>query len=64
MKYYIGLVFLWAASFAATEGSGSARAADPWADAVVSYIPGSNPAAGFTDPAAALGAPTRFTDPN
>jgi hypothetical protein len=42
----------------------AARAADPWADVVVSYAPGSNPAVGFTDPHVALGPPTRFTDPN
>ena len=35
------------------------QAADPWADNVVSYTTGSNPAAGFTDSSAALGEPTR-----
>lgn len=35
---------------------------DPWADAVVSYDPGETPASGFTDPSAALGEPSRFTD--
>jgi hypothetical protein len=34
---------------------------DPFADAVVSYAPGSNPAAGYTTPAVALGPPERFT---
>jgi hypothetical protein len=38
-------------------------AADPWADAVVSYNQGSNPAPGFTTAGAALGEPTRFTAP-
>ncbi|MEZ6241662.1 MAG: hypothetical protein R3B57_01325 [Phycisphaerales bacterium] len=38
-----------------------ARAADPWADAVLAYFGGSNPAGGFTDPATALGSPERFS---
>lgn len=38
-----------------------ASAADPWADAVVSYSPGTTPAPGYTDPSVALGEPTRFT---
>lgn len=42
----------------------STRAADPWADAVTSYIAGSNAAVGFTDPSVALGSPTRFTNPS
>lgn len=40
-----------------------ALAADPWADAVVSYDPGSNPVPGFVTSSAALGAPTRYTSP-
>jgi len=36
--------------------------ADPWADAVVSYVPGANPEAAFTsDAAVALGPPQRVT---
>jgi hypothetical protein len=38
-----------------------AYAADPWADRVVSYHPGTTPVPGFTNPASALGEPTRFT---
>ncbi|MEM1186835.1 MAG: PEP-CTERM sorting domain-containing protein [Planctomycetota bacterium] len=38
-----------------------ANAQDPWADAVVEYIEGSDPGAGFTDASTALGEPTRFT---
>ena len=34
---------------------------DPWADEVISYDEGSNPAAGFTTPGTALGPPERFT---
>jgi hypothetical protein len=41
----------------------AARAADPWADAVVQYAPGGNAPAGYTTPEAALGKPTLFTDP-
>lgn len=44
-------------------GGRLARAADPWADLIVSYDGGVNPDAGFTDAAAALGKPTLFTDP-
>lgn len=33
--------------------------ADPWATEVVSYAPGSNASAGYTDPSAALGSPRR-----
>ena len=35
--------------------------ADNWATQVVSYDPGTNPASGYTNSAAALGEPTRFT---
>jgi hypothetical protein len=38
-----------------------ALATDPWADAVVDYVPGIGPAAGRTNPATALGEPTRFS---
>ncbi len=41
-----------------------AAAADPWADAVVSYEAGAGVSADFSDPAAALGSPTRFTSPS
>ncbi len=41
----------------------SYAAGTPWADTVVSYDAGSNAAPGFTNPAAALGEPTRFTSP-
>ncbi|MEM6504143.1 MAG: hypothetical protein AAF711_01610 [Planctomycetota bacterium] len=35
---------------------------DPWADNVVSYSQGTNPAAGLTDPTSALSQPTRDTN--
>jgi hypothetical protein len=38
-----------------------ASASDPFATAVVGYNAGTNPPAGFTNPSAALGEPTRFT---
>lgn len=44
-------------------GAGAVHA-DPFADAVVSYTPGVGVGAGFDDPAAALGSPTRFTSPS
>lgn len=34
---------------------------DPFADDVVTYVPGSNPVPQYTDPSTALGSPTRFT---
>ena len=46
---------------AATLGFGDGRGDDPWADAVVYYDPGSNPAPGYTTPSTALGAPERYT---
>jgi len=36
-------------------------AADPWADQIVSYSPGSNPPIGFSNSSAALGEPTHFS---
>lgn len=56
------------ARFAAAAGcalwlAAPAQAADPWADMVVSYNPGTGAPAAYTDPAAALGKPTLFTDP-
>jgi len=39
----------------------TATLANPWADQVVSYLAGSNADAGYDDPAAALGQPTRRT---
>ncbi len=41
-----------------------ARAADPWADIVVSYAEGTGSPATYTVPAAALGTPPLFTDPS
>lgn len=38
-----------------------AVASDPWADSIVSYTPGLNPAGGAIDPASALGEPARFS---
>ncbi len=37
------------------------NADDPFADAVVAYDPGANPAPGYTTPETALGSPERFT---
>ncbi len=45
--------------FGATCVPSTALAADPWADMVVSYQPGTDPAPGFTNADAALGEPTR-----
>jgi len=44
----------------ALSGVSSARSND-FASSVISYVPGTNPANGFTNPSAALGAPERFT---
>jgi len=41
----------------------SAQSSD-FASSVISYVPGANPANGFTNPYAALGAPERFTGEN
>lgn len=48
-----------AASLAAPASGGSL--ANPWADAVVGYAPGSNPQAGYTDPSVIIGEPSRMT---
>lgn len=42
-------------------GVSSALGADPWADAVVSYVEGSGVTPGFSMPGSAIGEPTRFT---
>jgi hypothetical protein len=39
-------------------------AADPWADSIIDYQPGSNAVSGFTTASAALGQPTRITNPS
>lgn len=41
--------------------AGAATAADPFADTVVSYAPGTGADASYTSPATALGSPERFT---
>ncbi len=41
-----------------------ARASSPWAASWVTYQPGSNAALNYTDPASALGRPSRFTGDN
>ncbi|MGE0478990.1 MAG: hypothetical protein AB7Q17_00835 [Phycisphaerae bacterium] len=53
-------VALWGAGVLAIS-SGSVATADPWADRVIQYDPGTGAAAGYTDPSTALGMPTRFT---
>ena len=42
-------------------GATSAAGPDPWADRVVSFTAGKNPAPGYADPTTALGEPSRFT---
>lgn len=42
----------------------SSTASAQYANQIISYDPGSNPASGFTDPTSALGEPTRVTSPN
>ena len=51
------------AACAAMGASGSAAIASPYASTVDSYDAGADASASFTDPAAALGAPTRITSP-
>jgi len=51
------------AAAAVAMGAASAQA-DPFADNVVSYTPGTGVDAAFNDPTAALGSPTRFTAPD
>lgn len=41
--------------------SGADARAEGFATAVISYVPGGGPAPGYTDPTAALGEPSRFT---
>jgi len=45
----------------AMASTGGAMASDPWADHVVSYTAGTGVDPGYTNPASALGMPTRFT---
>ncbi len=54
------MLFVCAAAFAAFEATAGAGD-DPFADALISYDQGANPAPGFTDPLTALGPPERFT---
>jgi hypothetical protein len=58
MKRQFVIVLLATAALNATLAVTNVRAADAWADMVVSYVPGSIPDAGYTDPASALGKPT------
>ncbi len=51
------------AAAVAALGLAAAAHADPFADAVVSYVPGVGVGPSAADPAAALGSPTRFTAP-
>ena len=44
-------------------GAGATASTTPYASSVISYDAGSNAAPGYTDPLAALGAPTRDTSP-
>lgn len=44
--------------------AGSACASSPWATSWETYSPGSNAALNYTDPASALGRPSRFTGDN
>ena len=39
----------------------AAHASDPWADQIISYSPGDNADAGYTEPSTALGEPSRMT---
>ncbi len=50
-----------ALAFVCVLTSASRARSDDFASTVVSYVPGTNPANGFTNPAAALGAPEAFT---
>ncbi len=54
------MFFVCAAAFAAFEAAAGAGD-DPFADALIAYDPGANPAPGYTDPLTALGPPERFT---
>ncbi|MEM6552648.1 MAG: hypothetical protein AAF750_11045 [Planctomycetota bacterium] len=57
-------LILYAAAMGLMNLTVSANAApDPWADNVESYTQGSNPFSGFLLPEAALGEPTRITNP-
>ncbi len=50
-----------AAVAAALSAAPARGGADPFADAILSYVPGANAAPGYLDPETALGAPERFT---
>ncbi len=57
------VVTRWAAALGIVTCSAHLRAADPWADSVVSYDAGSNADPGYTTAGSALGEPTRFSNP-
>lgn len=51
----------WGVGVAIGLGLVGSAAAGPFVDSVLTYDPGSNAAVGYTDPAAVIGAPARFT---
>ena len=59
-----GSALLTGAMVVMVHAAGTVVVADPYADVLVSYDPGSGATPGFDDGAAALGAPTRFTAPD
>jgi hypothetical protein len=63
MKITAARIISWVACTLALSVN-AAIAADPWADSILDYQPGTNPVAGFTTPSAALGEPTRITNPS
>jgi len=58
---WLGFGLSAALALTAITDAGEPPADDPFADEVISYEPGTNPAPGYTNAHTALGSPTRFT---
>jgi hypothetical protein len=61
VRFVGGAMLFVVASFSITSLSASSGSDDPFADQMISFEAGTNPAPGYTDPVTTLGSPERFT---